>query len=311
LVPLNELVGSPARLARAAASLIPGNAGIRLERYLRGMEEYHYLQNADVVIVSFGKSGRTWLRVMLSHYYQKRFHLESGQLIERDNFHLLNAAIPRFLFTHDNYLPDYVGKKGDRSFYSGRRVILLVRHPADTAVSQHAQWRHRMRPRKRLINGYPDPAAGMSLFEFAMSESAGIPKVIRFLNTWASQIDAVEPLLVVRYETLRESTDKTLRSILEFAGESPSAEEVASCVAFASADNLRQLEMSGFFSGASVRMGARQAGNTESLKVRRARAGGYREDFTQGEVEQIDALVSSTLSPIFGYGRESPSPGVL
>jgi len=38
---------------------------LREERKLRGVEQFDKLQKADIVVVSFGKSGRTWLRVMV------------------------------------------------------------------------------------------------------------------------------------------------------------------------------------------------------------------------------------------------------
>ena len=69
--------------------------------------EWRRVHAADAVIVSFGKSGRTWLRVMISRLYQRRYGLREGELIEFDNFHKVDAAIPRVFFTHDNYLRDY------------------------------------------------------------------------------------------------------------------------------------------------------------------------------------------------------------
>jgi Sulfotransferase domain len=78
-------------------------------------------------------------------------------------------------------------------------VLLLVRHPADTAVSQFFQWKHRMKPRKRMLNSYPATKDGPSLADFVLSETAGIPKIIRFMNQWASELDRMSDVLVVRY----------------------------------------------------------------------------------------------------------------
>ena len=43
---------------------------LKAERKLRGVEQHGKLQQADIVVVSFGKSGRTWLRVMISHLFR-------------------------------------------------------------------------------------------------------------------------------------------------------------------------------------------------------------------------------------------------
>ena len=63
-----------------AASVLPSDYRVRGERYLRGWEEHRLLQESDLVVVSFGKSGRTWLRVLMSRYYQLRYELPASKL---------------------------------------------------------------------------------------------------------------------------------------------------------------------------------------------------------------------------------------
>ena len=87
---------------------------IAIERRLRGREQAAKLGRADVVIVSFGKSGRTWLRVMLSRFFQVKHALSERWLIGFDNLHLKNRAIPKIFFTHDNYLKDFTGNHHDK-----------------------------------------------------------------------------------------------------------------------------------------------------------------------------------------------------
>ena len=58
-----------------------------LERWLRGRREFSRLRRADAVIVSYGKSGRTWLRVMLSGFYQRLYGLSARTLLGFDNLH--------------------------------------------------------------------------------------------------------------------------------------------------------------------------------------------------------------------------------
>ena len=90
---------------------LPSERKIRLERWIRGREQAEKLRRADVTVVSFGKSGRTWLRVMLSRAFQVKHGLSDRLLIGFDNFHLRNRAIPKIFFTHDNYLKDYTGPR--------------------------------------------------------------------------------------------------------------------------------------------------------------------------------------------------------
>jgi hypothetical protein len=293
-----------------ASTLLPKEKSLRLERYLRGVEDHRLLQDTDAVVASFGKSGRTWLRVLLTRYYQQRYKLPDNRLLAHDNFHARDKRIPRIFFTHDNYLGDFTGSHEDKSPYKGHKIVLLVRHPADTAVSQYHQWKHRMRARKKFINNYPVDE-DMTLFDFVMGEGAGAPKIIRFMNAWARQIDEFENIIVVRYETLRADTASSLKRVLEFLDESPTPEEIADCVSFASVENMRAMEKSTHFKWAGDRMKPGDARNPDSYKVRRAKAGGYRDDFDQRQLTQIDELVSRTLSPIYGYAGGPPDRRVI
>jgi hypothetical protein len=295
----------------ATSPILPREKSLKFERYLRGKEEARMLGESDVVIVSYGKSGRTWLRVLLSRYYQLRHGLPSNLLLQNDNMHVLNRAVPRVLFTHDNYLEDYTGTRDSKAPYAKSQVILLVRHPADTAVSQFFQWKHRMRPRKKLINEYPMPDGDLPPIDFVLDEKAGMPKIIRFMNLWAAEFETVKSICAVRYETLRTDTANTLGKVLTFVNEAPSLEELAQCVEFASVENMRAMEKSAYFQGVEDRMKPRDANNPDTYKVRRAKIGGYRDYFTEGEIAEIDRLVATTLSPAFGYGGAPPDPRVI
>src|SRR5436189_6436864 len=89
------------------STVLPRERSLRVERYLRGWEDDRALRESDVVIVSYGKSGRTWLRVLLSRYYQLRYDLPANRLLQVDNMHALNQAVRRISFTHCHYLGAY------------------------------------------------------------------------------------------------------------------------------------------------------------------------------------------------------------
>lgn len=295
----------------ASSVTMPREKSLKLERYLRGKEEATMLAQSDFAVVSYGKSGRTWLCVLLSRYYQLRYKLPADQLLQYDSLHKLSRAVPRVMFTHDNYLGDYTGTQDSKSDYAGSRVVLLARHPADTAVSQYFQWKHRMRNRKKYINNYPDPKDEVPLIDFVLGESAGIPKIVRFMNLWAAEFDRLKAIRVVRYETLRHDTARTLGNVLEFMNEKATDAELAQCVEFASVENMRKMEKDTFFKGVGDRMTPGDASNPDSYKVRRAKVGGYRDYFTDDEVARIDELVTKTLSPAYGYSEAPPDPRVV
>jgi hypothetical protein len=291
---------------------MPRERKIRLERWLRGKEEFRKLEVADCVIVSFGKSGRTWLRVLLSRFYQVRHGLSERHLIGFDNLHARNAEIPRIFFTHDNYLKDYTGHAADKQDYYGKKVILLARNPLDTTVSQFFQWKFRMRPGKKSLNDYPEHGATLELFPFMKDSAAGLPKVIDYLNTWAREAPKCRDFLLVRYEDMRADTAGTLARIVEFIGTPGTTEQITAAVDFASVENMRSMELKRTFWLSGSRMVAKDKDNPDSFKVRKAKVGGYRDYFNDAEASELEQLVERELSPFYAFpkagGERAPGP---
>jgi hypothetical protein len=286
---------------------LPYDKRSRIERWLRGREQYRRLQQADCVIVSFGKSGRTWLRVMLSRFYQVKHGLSERHLIGFDNLHLRDNAIPKIFFTHDNYTKDYTGNLDSKVDYVGKKVVLLVRHPADVAVSQYYQWQYRMKPNKVALNRYPERGQELGIFDFVTREYAGLTRAIDFMNGWAHEVGGSD-MLVVRYEDMRAHPERTLNDVLAFVGTPGSDDEIREAVAFASFDNMRRMEANSTFWFSGGRMRPRDRKNPQSFKTRRGKVGGYRDHFDAGQIAEIDRVIAEQLSPVFGYGTQSPAP---
>ncbi|MGB0619434.1 MAG: sulfotransferase domain-containing protein [Myxococcota bacterium] len=287
---------------------LPDDRRIRIERWLRGREETRRLDRADVAVVSFGKSGRTWLRVMISRYYQLMYGIPESVLLGFENYHRRNPEIPKIFFTHDNYIKDYTGEFDSKASFYAKKVVLLVRNPKDIAVSQYFQWQHRMRPAKKKLNKYPPHGTEVPAWDFVMDENVGLPGIIDYLNLWARESDQIQDLLIVRYEDMRSDTAAVLERVMEFInGTDANDEAVASAVEYSSVENMRKLEEKNVFWLAGGRMKPGKKGDPNTYKVRRAKVGGYKDYFTDDEVEKIDDLVADTLSPAYGYERP-PSP---
>ncbi len=299
---LSGLVKKLTRLVvRAATFHLPKERKIEVERWVRGLDQFKKLRRADCVIVSFGKSGRTWLRVLLSRLYQVKHGLSERHLIGFDNLHYKNRAIPKIFFTHDNYLKDYTGNDDSKADYYGKKIVLLVRNPADVAVSQYFQWRYRMRPRKKSINDYPSHGEEVPIFDFVARREAGLQKVIDFMNGWAREFERLEDVLVVRYEDLRAQPEATLAGVAEFIGTPGTPAEIRDAVEFASVENMRKMEQRRVFWLSGGRMVAKDRNDPNTYKVRRAKVGGYRDYFSDDQVNEIESIIRTRLSPAFGY----------
>jgi hypothetical protein len=288
-------------LISVASLFLPEEKGRELERLRRGKEEFRRLQLADYVFVSFGKSGRTWLRVMLSRYYQMAYGLPERSILRFDNYSNLNSAVPKIFFTHGNYVRDYTGDHESKQVFYDKKVILLVRRPQDVAVSQYFQWKYRMPARKKGLNQYPAHGEDVSLYDFVMNPQVGLQGIVAFMNGWAEELPKLRDQLVVRYEDMHAQPAANLRRMVGFLGMEALDERIDEAVRFASVDNLRELERKRFFRRSGIRMMPKDRGNPDSYKVRRAKVGGYRDYFDDDQLAQIDTMVQASLSPVFGY----------
>lgn len=275
-----------------------------LERWLRGREEFCKLQRADWVLMSWGKSGRTWLRVMLSRAYTLMGDLPSSELLDFDNLRRRDARLPAVFFTHNNYLRDYTGNYESKAHFAGRKMVLLVRDPRDVAVSQYFQWQYRMRPVKKFINGYPPEGAEVDAWTFVTDPTVGVPRIVDYFNDWAASREQLDDLLIVRYEDMRADPGAVLRRILDFTGTPATPQQIDEAVSFAAYDNMKKMEREAFFKGSGARVRPADQDNPASFKVRKAKVGGYREHFDETQCAALAGMVA-TLDPVFGYGEES------
>lgn len=288
----------PARLRDAAAwagvqllRLVPGAPALRIRRDLR---DSSWLRHADVVIISFPKSGRTFVRAMLSRLFQRRHGIDERKLLE---FPLLQKAapdVPRLLFTHAGDAmrrPDQVHL--DSKDYAHARVVLLARHPGDVAVSRHHHLRHRSRGRARRR------LAEQPLDLFIWDEHGGIPSIVRFMNLWAELSRQRKDVGIVRYEDFLIDPHATLKNLARQVGLKVTKADLDDAVDFAHFGNLKEREREGYFT--SARLQPSKAGDKRSSKVRVGGSGGYRKRLEAREARKVDKYIADHLDPCFGY----------
>jgi hypothetical protein len=277
-------------LALSAAAqvlrVVPGSAALRWKRDLR---DAAWLADADAVLISFPKSGRTFVRAMLARLFQLKFGIDERGLLDFPGLKRAASGVPRLLFVHAGDAmrePDEIHV--DAADYEHCKVVLLARHPADVAVSRYYHLKHRSRDRARRR------LADQPLDRFVWSEKGGIPSIVKFLNAWAALSRAI-----VRYEDFLVEPEKTLGALAVAMGLEVTPEQIADAAEFGSFDNLKRLERDGYF--ASSRLKAARKGDERSQKVREGGSGGYRAQLGEVEAARIDAYISEHLDPVFGY----------
>ncbi len=288
-------------LVRAISVFLPEEKAHDLQRWRRGKEEFWKYNRCQYVFASYGKSGRTWVRVMISRYYQLVYKLPDNILMGFDNYTRLNSSIPKIFFTHDNYLRRYTGNVDSKKDFYDKKTVLLVRNPIDVAVSQFHQWKFRMRPEKKAMNNYPPHDAEISVYDFVKHEGQGLNHIIEFMNNWARELPHIKELLVVRYEDLRANPEQEMERIVEFLNLEAIPEYLADTAEFASVENLRKKEQENYFWRSGSRVQAKDVNDPNTYKVRKAKVGGYRDYFDDNQVAELVAMVDSCMLPAFGY----------
>ncbi len=298
-------------LVRLASTFLPEEKALALERWRRGREDNWKFRRCDYVFASYGKSGRTWVRVMVSRYFTVAYQLPERIIMGFDNFHKINPRVPKIFFTHDNYLRAYLGNPDSHEDFYRHRTVLLVRKPQDVAASQFFQWKFRMRPYKKALNKYPEHGADISMFDFVMDPNQGLPRIIEYMNGWIRELENFDHILVVRYEDLRSEPEIQLSRMMAFLGEDVRDEVIRDAVEFASVENMRKMEAENYFWRSGSRVQAKDASNPDSYKVRKAKVGGYRDYFDDEQVEVIDRMVNERLLPAYGYTEKETSASAV
>ena len=275
-----------------------------LDQRLRAAGEMEKLRDSAIVVVSFPKSGRTWMRALLSYLLQDALGLQTDKLLGNRNYNKLDARAPVVFFTHDNYPRRVYGDARLNALYGARKVVLLVRDPRDVEVSTFFHVSHRLDPVKKKV--YELEASGREgdCYDFLMERFAGERNALSFLNQWAGIAAAQGNVVVVRYEDLKADTEGELRRVCDFIGFEAGDASLRAAAERASFSSMKSGEREGSFSHQDSRFGNRGRDSADAFKVRRGKVGGYRDYMTPDQAEEIDAMIDNTLARGFGYRRD-------
>ncbi len=272
-------------------------------------------ERAQLLIIGHPKSGNTWLKAMISRLYQVRHGLDANELINTDELALKIPGIPRLAASNGWY--SYEGAIGEALAAGApdnplrhKPVLFIARNPLDIAVSWYFQFTKRQsRHKQELINhaiDHPIDRHSVEMWEFVRESDIGLLSLIDFLNTWARNVEGLEHAQMIRYEELRARPEQTLRVVVDLMGETFTDEDIAEAVEWGSFENLRKLETSGFFKRGGMTL--RNPNDENTFKVRRGKVGGYRDYFTDAQVQELEGLVRERLLPVFGYlADEAPA----
>ncbi len=233
---------------------------------------------ADVYVLSYPKTGRTWLRALVGKALVDHYGLPPKRLLETDALTWM-AGLPRAAFYHDgSAMIDRLGWREldpGKASYRGKRVLLLGRDVRDTLVSAYFQ-------ATRRIDVFDGPIAA-----FVRDDRFGVEKVLAFYRQWEAARHVPDAFAFLRYEALHADPAASLRAALDFLGARAVPDAiVAGAVEFARFDNLRRAEAEDRFGSHMLRTASNA--DPESFKVRRGKVGGFRDYLSSDDIAFID-----------------------
>lgn len=250
-------------------------------------EFYASIRPTDTFLITYPKSGTTWMGFMISNVLNRVLDRELNlrnfiELVPDINNLYFNKkplddysslASPRVLMTHAPYdaaLP---------------RVIYVLRDPRDVMVSY---WHH-----KRLT----DTTFGLSMREFISSTNHWPCNWDVHVENWL--FGNHKNILSVRYEEMQVKPHQVLEEVMDFIGVSHDRKIVERAVHASQFDKMKQLEEKFGVDGAH--------GSREERFIRRGKVGAWSEELDNdclhilernyGRVMRRVGYVPVTLSP--------------
>jgi hypothetical protein len=275
--------------------LAPFSVAARLRQ--RARKKAAKLDQSDVMILRYPKSGVTWLRVMITRIYQRRLNLPDSEIIGSTGFHEMAPQVPQVFIAGD--IDDADVRSAMAAAIEFKKTILLVRDPRDVAVSMFFHLAKRSTALERSIFAVPKGFESDGIFAFVMNATYGMPRAIAFLNRWWDRASANPNALIIRYEDMRRDPAPVLRQVMALMGAGASPGEIEDSVTFAAFENMKERERSGLFRPEILRPADRH--DEDSYKVRKGEVGGFAQYFTEQQLSEVNALLDRTLDQRIGY----------
>jgi hypothetical protein len=253
-----------------------------LFRKTRKMIKKYRKVQPDIYIVSYPKSGRTWLRFMLCRYLIEKYKIEkdvSLDLLEATKL----SGLPLTNFTHHQSNMSlklaYSEMVFNQERFGGKRVLFLGRDIKDTVVSAY----HQATKRNIVFEG--------PISEFVKNEQFGVRKIIRFYQMWLENKTRPVEFAYLSYEQMHQDPSVVLKSALAFIGEKEIDESaVKNAVESGRFDNMRKIEQ-GVGSKSSSVLKPGDANDLNSFKTRKGLVGDYANELSEEDIQCIDSTI--------------------
>ena len=269
----------------------------------------HYIQaTTPAHVISFKKTGRTWLNMLIGKALQLYYGIEDISPIVLAGSRNKCPGYPGVSFIHDDSAhwkrPEELVRS--KLHYKYKRVVFLVRDPRDVVVSMYFEKNKRLPVHldgeKLEYSQFADRIAPYkgSLSEFINEPVGSFDTILEFYNIWAHNRKLIDGFQLVRYEDIHQNPQKELRRVFNYLCINDINDEVLNeAVDFASFDNMRKMEAKDKLS--TVKLRPANEKDKESFKTRKGKTGGYVDYLSNKEIKNLTEKMKNELDNYFGY----------
>lgn len=261
-------------------------------RYLIRQHLAEFLPKPDYFLISYPKSGRTWLRLMIGAAVVDELKLPPQDPTDLHKIGTLSDRFPTIQISHDAQSTNIASNqiRFRPALYRKSNVIFLSRDPRDVLTSYYYAQKYR----RSLEYDMPEFASPEELIE---AEKGGLRSLLKFYNVWAENLPKVRSHLLVHYEDLKADPALELRRCLEFLGlDNVSDASIAKGVAEGEFKTMQKSELAGKF---HEKWAPPDRTDVNTYKVRKGVVGGYVDEFSPEAIERMDQIIDEDLSDTF------------
>ena len=186
----------------------------------------------------------------------------------------------------------------DKSEYQYANIIFLVRDPRDVIVSWFFEYKYRVSAESKKQDMNED-----SIALFMRNERGGLATIVAFYNIWMQEKNSVNNFMLLKYENLLNQPFEALDQLNSFLNIKSHIEKQALLKAIDNNnfDRVKKRELEGKIINGKDKANEFGAGRGQALKARRGVIGGYKDYFSQEDIEWANAYIKEHLNKSFNY----------
>ena len=182
----------------------------------------------DVFLVSYPKSGNTWVRFIIGNLLYKDFNFANMESLIPDIYVVSNQELkkvhrPRILKSHEYFDPRY------------KKIILIVRDPRSVAVSYY----YHLMKKKKITN---ETKFSDFLQDFVKGNLDSFGNWKQNVESWYCTLNDSN-MLLVKYEDLKKDVRHELKRIISFLNLKVREEDISRAIKKSTFESMRSDEI--------------------------------------------------------------------